>query len=164
MGRWGFDCRPIFNFRIMTTKTYRTRELKGFSVHQTIDGRLVSITFKRGCTLGSTSSYTTSDEKIQNMLESLNSFGSDFYIAEQHTDKVAPVVTEKPKVNAEPEPAKEEEIEVVDMLDAKTFKNLVELRNALQEKGIDVSQITNVKAAESIAKKNGYNYTVDKNA
>jgi tRNA U34 2-thiouridine synthase MnmA/TrmU len=62
------------------------------------------------------------------------------------------------------EPAKEEEIEVVDILDAKTFKNLVELRNALQEKGIDVSQITNVKAAESVAKKNGYNYTVDKNA
>ena len=146
----------------MTTKTYRTRELKGFSVHKTIDGKLVSVTFKRGCTLGSTASYTTSDEKIQNMLESLNSFGSDFYISEQHTDK--PVVEEKPKVKPETEPVKEEEIEVVDMLDAKTFKNLVELRNALQEKGIDVSQITNVKAAESIAKKNGYNYTVDKNA
>ena len=163
MGRWVLDCRLILNFRIMTIKTYRTRELKGFSVHHTIDGRLVSITFKRGCTLGSTSSYTTSDEKIQNMLESLNSFGSDFYLAEQITDEVVPAV-EKPKVNTEPEPAKEEETEVVDMLDAKTFKNLVELRNALQEKGIDVSQITNVKAAESIAKKNGYNYTVDKNA
>ena len=145
----------------MTTKTYRTRELKGFSVHQTIDGRLVSITFKRGCTLGSTASYTTSDEKIQNMLESLNSFGSDFYISEQHTDKPV-VVEEKPEVK--PEPAKEEEIEVVDILDAQTFKNLVELRNALQAKGIDVSQITNVKAAESIAKKNGYNYTVEKNS
>lgn len=147
----------------MTTKTYRTRELKGFSVHQTIDGRLVSITFKRGCTLGSTASYTTSDEKIQNMLESLNSFGSDFYIAEQHTDVVATKV-DNPKVNPETELTKEEEKEVVDVLDAQTFKNIVELRRALQDKGIDVSQITNVKAAENVAKKNGYNYTVEKGA
>ena len=57
---------------------------------------------------------------------------------------------------------RKEEKEVVDVLDAKTFKNLVELRNALQDKGIDVSSITNVKAAENIAKKNGYNYTVEK--
>jgi hypothetical protein len=149
----------------MKIKTYRTRELKGFSVHKTIDGKLVSVIFKRGCTLGSTSSYTTSDEKIQNMLESLNSFGSDFYISEQHTvEEAAPVEDVKPKVKPETEPVKEEEIEVVDILDAQTFKNLVELRNALQEKGIDVSQITNVKAAESIAKKNGYNYTVEKNS
>lgn len=146
----------------MTIKTYRTRELKGFSVHKTIDGRLVSVTFKRGCTLGSTASYTTSDEKIQNMLESLNSFGYDFYIAEVRTDSVVPV-EEKPEVTPEPI-QEEEEKEVVDILDAQTFKNLVELRNALQEKGIDVSQITNVKAAESLAKKNGYNYTVEKKA
>lgn len=149
----------------MTTKTYRTRELKGFSVHKTIDGKLVSITFKRGCTLGSTATYTTSDEKIQNVLESLNSFGSDFYISEQYTTEDVQV-EEKPKVKPEKEsePIKEEEKEVVDMLDAQTFKNLVELRNALQDKGIDVSQITNVKAAESLAKKNGYNYTVEKGA
>ena len=50
------------------------------------------------------------------------------------------------------------------MLDAQTFKNIVELRRALQDKGIDVSQITNVKAAEALAKKNGYNYTVEKNS
>ena len=148
--------------RIMTTKTYRTRELKGFSVHKTIDGKLVSVTFKRGCTLGSTASYTTSNEKIQDMLESLNSFGSDFYISEQHTTQVAPVEEVRPKVEPTPEP--EEEKEVVDILDAQTFKNLVELRNALKDKGIDVSQLTNVKAAESVAKKNGYNYTVEKNA
>ena len=66
------------------------------------------------------------------------------------------------KKKAAPAPVEEEE--VVDILDAQTFRNLVELRNALQEKGIDVSQITNVKAAENIAKKNGYNYTVEKNA
>jgi arginine repressor len=64
----------------------------------------------------------------------------------------------------EEKPVVEEEKEVVDILDAKAFKNLVELRNALQDKGIDVSQITNVKAAEALAKKNGYNYTVEKNS
>lgn len=150
----------------MTIKTYKTTELKGFSVHKTIDGKLVSVTFRRGCTLGSTASYTTSDEKIQNMLESLNSFGSVFYIEDE---RVIGAPAEEPKVKPEPviEPEqeeKEEENEVVDVLDAQTFKNLVELRNALKEKGIDVSNITNVKVGESIAKKNGYNYTVDKNA
>lgn len=145
----------------MIIKTYKTRELKGFTVHTRIDDKLVSIEFKRGCTLGSTATYVTSDEKIQNYLESLNSFGSDFFI--YNTEKI-----EEAKANVAvdtmPEPAKEEEIEVVDILDAQTFKNLVELRNALTAKGIDVSQLTNVKAAEAVAKKNGYNYTVEKNS
>ena len=110
----------------------------------------------------STATYTTSDVKIQEALESLIGFKRDYYI-----EKVVELEVEAPKVVKEvaPEPAKiEEEKEVVDVLDAQTFKNLVELRNALQDKGIDVSMITNVKAAENIAKKNGYNYTVDKNA
>jgi hypothetical protein len=72
------------------------------------------------------------------------------------------VPVEKPKI--EEKPVIEEEKEVVDVLDAQTFKNLVELRNALKDKGVDVSQITNVKAAENIAKKNGYNYTIEKNS
>ena len=71
---------------------------------------------------------------------------------------------EAPKAVAKEPVVVEEEKEVVDILDAQTFKNLVELRNALSDKGIDVSQITNVKAAENIAKKNGYNYTVEKNS
>ena len=146
----------------MTRKTYRTYELKGYSVHITIDGKYTQVSFKRGCTLGSTATYTTSDPKIQEALESLRAYKETFFlekeekIGEDTPNVVAPVV--------EPEPAKEEEKEVVDMLDAQTFKNLVELRNALTDKGIDVSSITNVKAAEALAKKNGYNYTVDKNA
>lgn len=120
-----------------------------------------NILFKRGCTLGSTATYTTSNPDIQEALESLNEFGSTFYIEKEvAVDEAAPVV--KPEVK--PEPVIEEEKEVVDILDAQTFKNLVELRNALADKGIDVSQITNVKAAESIAKKNGYNYTIEKSA
>lgn len=147
----------------MTIKTYRTRELKGFSLHLFVDGDTrTNIVFKRGCTLGSTATYTTSNPKIQDTLESLNSFGRDFYLEKKTVvDEAAPVV-EKPK--PAPAPAVEEEKEVVDILDAQTFKNLVELRNALQDKGIDVSQVTNVKAAENIAKKNGYNYTVEKNS
>ena len=61
----------------MITKVYKTRELKGFTVHTMIDGKLVSIEFRRGCTLGSTATYITSDEKIQNALESINAFGID---------------------------------------------------------------------------------------
>lgn len=145
----------------MTIKTYKTRELKGFALHLLIDGQMTHIQFKRGCTLGSTSTFTTSNEKIQNALESLKSFGPTFYVEKESVINEAPVV-EEPKVT--PEPIIEEEKEVVDILDAQTFKNLVELRNALKDKGIDVSQVTNVKAAESLAKKNGYNYTIEKNA
>ena len=110
---------------------------------------------------GSTATYTTSDERIQNELESLVAFGREFYIDKQYS--VEEETQSEPKTGVK-EPVIEEEKEVVDILDAQTFKNLVELRNALADKGIDVSQITNVKAAENIAKKNGYNYTVEKNA
>ena len=147
----------------MTIKTYRTRELKGLSLHVFVDGdKRTPIVFKGGCTLGSTATYTTADEKIQKAIESLGSFGVTFYL--EKAEKIgedAPVV-KAPEVKPETQP--EEEKEVVDMLDAATFNNLVELRNALSDKGIDVSQVTNVKAAEAIAKKNGYNYTVEKKA
>lgn len=149
----------------MITKTYRTRELKGYSLHLFIDGDVrTNIVFKRGCTLGSTATYTTSNPKIQEALESLSEFGPTFYIEKQVVVNENAPVEEKPKEKEKPATAVEEEKEVVDMLDAKTFKNLVELRNALQDKGLDVSSLTNVKAAESYARKNGYNYTVDKNS
>lgn len=142
--------------------------LKGLALHIFIDGDVrTPVTFKRGCTLGSTATYVTSNPKIQKALESLRSFNIDFYLEREELTqeekdaiaaKSAPV---EPKVEAAPA---EEEKEVVDILDAQTFKNLVELRNALKEKGIDASQVTNVNAAEKLAKKNGYNYTVEKNA
>ena len=145
----------------MTTKIYRTRELKGYILHLIIDGVKVYISFTRGCTIGSTATFVTSDPKIQQALESLKAFNRTFYIAkiEKTEDEVVAV---DPAPVAEAAPAVEEEKEVVDILDAQTFNNLVELRNALKDKGIDVSQLTNVKTAESVAKKNGYNYTVEK--
>lgn len=147
----------------MITKTYRTRVLKGYSLHLFIDSDVrTNITFKRGCTLGSTATYTTSNPKVQEALESLSEFGPVFYIEKQVVVNENAPVEAKPKEKEKPAPI-EEEKEVVDMLDAKTFRNIVELRKALEEKGIVVSQITNVKAAESLAKKNGYNYTIEKN-
>lgn len=147
----------------MTIKTYRTRELKGLTLQVFIDGDVrTPIVFKSGCTLGSTATYTTMNPKIQQALEALSSFGTTYYL-----EKETVIGEEAPKAKAPKvvqEPIQEEEKEVVDMLDAQTFKNLVELRNALADKGVDVSQVTNVKAAENIAKKNGYNYTVEKNA
>ena len=121
-------------------------------------------TFGCGAAVATSSMATelVKGKKIQEALESLKSFGPTFYVEKESViNNEAPVV-EKPK--AKPEPI-EEEIEVVDVLDAQTFKNLVELRNALVANGIDVpTSITNVKAAESFAKKNGYNYTIEKNA
>lgn len=145
----------------MAIKTYKTRELKGYSLHLFINGVRTYINFKGGCTLGSTATYVTANKAIQDALESLRSFGSTFYLAateKNEDDEIQPIEVEIK------EPAQEEEKEVVDILDAQTFKNIVELRRALQDKGIDVSQVTNVKAAETLAKKNGYNYTVEKNA
>lgn len=145
----------------MIIKTYKTRELKGYTLHLMIDGKLTTLEFGKGCGIDSKATYTTSNPKIQQALESLKAFGPTFYIdCIEKIGEDAPVID----VKIADAPVVEEEKEVVDMLDAKTFKNLVELRNALKDKGIDVSQITNVKAAESIAKKNGYNYTVEKNA
>ena len=147
----------------MTIKTYRTRELKGLSLHVFVDGdKRTPIVFKGGCTLGSTATYTTADEKIQKAIESLGSFGVTFYL--EREEKIGEDTPEEKTPEVKPETQPEEEKEVVDMLDAATFNNLVELRNALSDKGIDVSQVTNVKAAEAIAKKNGYNYTVEKKA
>ena len=141
-------------------KTYKTYKLKSFVIPVTIEGKKISVEFKGGCMLGSTATYATSDEKIQKEIESSLFFNREYYL-----DKVVEEVSDKPaEPVVKPEPVVEEEKEVVDILDAQTFKNLVELRNALQDKGIDVSQITNVKAAEAVAKKNGYNYTVEKNA
>lgn len=128
----------------------------------TIDGKTIDVAFKRGCTIGSTATYQTSDPKIQQALESMKAFGPTFYIESTEVTGEDATVAE-PKVEEKPI-VEEEEKEVVDVLDAQTFKNLVELRNALKDKGVDVSQITNVKVGESIAKKNGYNYTVEKNA
>ena len=144
----------------MVRKTYKTYRLKSLCIPLTIDGKDVYVVFKGGCTATSTATYSTSDEKIQEALESLLGFGRNYYIDRQVS--LDEEVAKEPEAKKE-EPTIEEEKEVVDMFDAKTFKNLVELRNALADKGIDVSQITNAKAAENLAKKNGYNYTIDKN-
>lgn len=152
----------------MATKTYRTRVLKGLSLHLFIDGDVrTPVTFKRGCTLGSTATYVTSNPKIQKALESLRSFNIDFYLEREELtqeEKDAMKANNESKIAQVEQAPVEEEKEVVDILDAQTFKNLVDLRNALKEKGVDVSQLTNVKAAENVARKNGYNYTVEKNA
>ena len=147
----------------MVIKTYRTRELKGFSLLLLDEnGKRLSVSFKRGCTLGSTATYTTEDPSIQKALEATNDFGPTFYVEkEEVVNEEAPIDA---KIPANDPVIDEEEKEVVDILDAQTFKNIVELRRALQDKGIDVSQVTNVKAAETLAKTNGYNYTVEKNA
>lgn len=146
----------------MIIKTYRTRELKGFTINSTIDGKFTPISFKRGCTLGSTATFTTSDPKIQDVLESNSSFNIKYYLEKE--ERIGEDETMAFDATPTLGTTTEEEKEVVDILDSQTFKNIVELRRALQDKGIDVSQITNVKAAESLAKKNGYNYTVEKNS
>jgi hypothetical protein len=143
-------------------KIYKTYKLKSLVIPVNVGDSKISVEFKGGCMLGSTATYVTANERIQNELESLTLFKRDFYLENVIIEEE--VTTQAPTIAVKQEPVVEEEKEVVDILDAQTFKNLVELRNALQEKGIDVSQITNVKAAENIAKKNGYNYTVEKNA
>ena len=136
--------------------------MKGFTINSTIDGKFTPISFKRGCTLGSTATFTTSDPKIQDVLESNSSFNIKYYLEKE--ERIGEDETMAFDATPTLVTTTEEEKEVVDILDSQTFKNIVELRRALQDKGIDVSQITNVKAAESLAKKNGYNYTVEKSA
>lgn len=148
----------------MAIKTYRTRELRGLSLHIFVEGDVrTSIIFKGGCTLGSTATYTTANPKIQKAIEALNSYGKTFYLESETKEENEEIEVQDKEVVVEPEVVDEEK-EVVDILDAQTFKNLVELRNALKDKGVDASGVTNVRAAENLAKKHGYNYTVEKNA
>lgn len=141
------------------TKIYRTKHLTTLYIPLTLpSGKKVDVLFSGGVNMDMGAVYGTSDKEIQAILdERCKRAGCPFFLEKAIED--AEEVKETAKVDA----PKEEDITPVDILDSREFNNLVELRNALKEKGIDVTGLTTVQRAETLAKKNGYLYTIKKN-
>ena len=141
----------------MAKKTYRTYRLRGLQIlARDKDGKRIEIVFRGGIQIDSTAKYSTSDEFIQNQLESSGSFGKVYYLESVVEDK--PVAEEQKPVVETPaaKPA------LTDVKDIKRFHNLVEMKNAMSELGIPVTPGMNYMAAKAAALKEGYDFQIQK--
>lgn len=144
----------------MAKKTYRTYNLKGLDIHiKDENGKRLVVKFSGGIQIDSTAKYTTSSTYIQEALEKGSGFGRDYYIEserpdeEPSADKVAPKEPEKPKV---------EKAVMDNVKDSRRFQNLVEMKNAMAEVGIEVTPEMNYSAAKAAAQKEGYDFQIKK--
>lgn len=139
----------------MARKTYRTFYLKGLDIHfKDENGKHRDIIFQGGIQIDSTARFTTTDEYLQQKLESLSGFGRDYYIEKVQEDE-APKVEEK-------EPVKEEKVLPKEYIDAKKFKNLVEMKDALIAAGLKIENSWNYTQTKKFAFEHGYDYQVSR--
>ena len=141
----------------MAYKVYKTGSLRYYSLDITVDFRRITIDFTSGFQIGSTATYGTSNPKIQKALESLKAFGRDFYIYEETPD-AAPA--EAPVVKVEEK--KEEKVLPKEFIDSKSFRNLVEMKEALKAAGLKISEGWNYAQTKKFAFENGYDYKISK--
>ena len=143
----------------MAKKTYRTYFLKGYHLLLTSEeGERIEIKFRSGIQVDSTAKYVTSDETIQGLLENASGFGRDYYReSEVETEAAAPA----PEKKEEAAPVPEKEI-VNGMKDSRRFKNLVEMKNAMKEVGIQLDEDANYAKAKAAAAKAGYDFQIKK--
>ena len=151
----------------MPKKIYRTRHLKNLVIrHTDKDGKTIEIVFRGGLHEDSTAKYTTSNEDIQAFLEGISAFGRDYFI--ESVEETAPVATEPvaaPVVEkvVEPVAPKVEEVKTLtDVKDVRRFKNLLEMRAAIKELGIEVDDNANYLQCKSIAAKEGYDFQIQR--
>lgn len=137
----------------MLTKIYKTRTLRGYSLTLLIDGKPEFIRFSEGYQVDSTAIFSTSDPKIQKALEALHAFGPEFYIAGEQNDE---------EVETSQEPVKEEKILPKEYIDAKKFKNLVEMKDALIAAGLKIENSWNYTQTKKFAFEHGYDYQVSR--
>lgn len=145
----------------MAKKTYRTYFLKGYQLLLTTkDGNRAEIKFRGGIQVDSTSKFTTSNEELQELLETASGFGRDYYIESVIED--APQAPEKPaekKSEKKAEPVKEIMEEVKGM---ERFRNLVEMKNRMAELGIELDEDANYQKAKAAAAKAGYDFQINR--
>ena len=142
----------------MAKKTYKTYHLKGLQVLLFDEwGRPIVVNFKSGVQIDSTAKFSTNDEKVQKALEKSSGFNRDYYL-ESTREEGAPVV----EATVVEETPKEEEKPLTDVKDIKRFKNLVEMRNYMAEIGIEGAQDMNYSQAKAAAKKEGYDFQIQK--
>lgn len=145
----------------MVKKTYKTFSLKGLVI-RTHDkwGRPVCARFTGGIQIDSTATFVTVDPEMQRILESCSGFNRDYFLAEERDmapKSEAPAKEDAPKVA----PAAEEKT-LADVKDIKRFRNLVEMKNAMKELGLEVKDEWNYTATKAAAAKEGYDFQIKK--
>ena len=144
----------------MSRKTYRTYSLKSLQIClKDEDGKRIEIYFRGGIQIDSTAKFVTTDKDIQDRLEKLSGFGRDYYL-ESEVETEAPAAP-APEKKEEAAPAPEKEI-VNGMKDSRRFKNLVEMKNAMKEVGIQLDDDANYAKAKAAAAKAGYDFQIKK--
>lgn len=82
----------------MADKTYKTYYLKGLQLLLSDgQGGTMEINFRGGCQIDSTARFSTSDEKVQKLLEKCSGFNRDFYI--ESVKEIKPVQHDVPNTN-----------------------------------------------------------------
>ena len=154
-----FTAAPFSIEDSMSKKTYRTFSLKNLQVcFKNEEGRRIEIIFRGGIQIDSTAKFVTDDEYLQKRLESSSGFGRDYYLeSEVDTNPVQPV----PEKKVEKAPAPEKEI-VNGMKDSRRFKNLVEMKNAMKELGIELNDDATYPKAKAAAAEAGYDFQIQK--
>lgn len=155
-----FTAAPFSIKDSMSKKTYRTFSLKNLQVClKDEDGRRIEIIFRGGIQIDSTAKFVTDDQYLQKRLESLSGFGRDYYLESEVDTNPAPAPA--PAKKAEKAPAPEKEI-MGGMKDSRRFKNLVEMKNAMKELGIELGDDVTYPKAKAAAAAAGYDFQIQK--
>lgn len=145
----------------MAKKTYRTYYLKSLDLYLTNgDGERVVIEFRGGIQVDSTARFTTRDPGIQELIESTNGFGRDYYIESVKEDEAA-AKTAEPEEKATDRKAEEKPV-LGDVKGMERFRNLVEMKNRMAELGIELADSANYQQAKAAAAAAGYDFQIKK--
>ena len=145
----------------MAKKTYRTYYLKSLDLYLTNgDGERVVIEFRGGIQVDSTARFTTRDPGIQELIESTNGFGRDYYI-ESVKEEETEVKSVEPEEKG-PERKDEEKRVIGDVKGMERFRNLVEMKNRMAELGIELADSSNYQQAKAAAAAAGYDFQIKK--
>lgn len=142
----------------MAKKTYRTFYLKKLYTYvRDAEGNKIDIEFRSGVQVDSTSRFSTSDPVVQKGLEESPAFGRDYYIESVVEDKVAaPVKEEAPKAK------EEEKVLPKEFIDSRSFRNLVEMKDAMKAAGLKIDEGWNYTQTKKFAAEKGYDYKISK--
>lgn len=145
----------------MAKKTYRTYYLKSLDLYLTNgDGKRVVIEFRGGIQVDSTARFTTRDPGIQELIESTNGFGRDYYIESVKEDESA-AKTAEPEEKATEREVEEKPV-IGDVKGMERFRNLVEMKNRMAELGIELADSANYQQAKASAAAAGYDFQIKK--
>lgn len=124
----------------MADKTYKTYYLKGLQLLLSDgQGGTMEINFRGGCQIDSTARFSTSDEKVQKLLEKCSGFNRDFYLEFVRNDTPAPAKAEAENAPAEGGEATGTDIETVQV--ANKADAIEWLKEHYPEKGYTASKL-----------------------